>query len=271
MPRPRPILPPRPDLRRRHRPARRHSAAFPDAPHLADRARRVVGAARAVVRLGDRAVHPRRRRLGPQHPGQLGLRDPQLRLVARHRPCRHADLGAAAAARPRLAQFAQPLRRDDDAVRRGLRRHLSDPASRPAVVLLLDVSLSGDDGRVAAVPQPARMGHLGGADLSHRLGRVLVHRPRARSRRGARPRAAARLAGLLRRARRSAGAARRCTGCAGTRPIGCSRRSPCRWSSRCTARCRCCSPPAPFPAGIRRSSRPISCSAPPSPASPWWR
>ena len=35
----------------------------------------------------------------------------------------------------RMAQFAQSLCRDDDAVRRGLRRHLSDAASRPALVL----------------------------------------------------------------------------------------------------------------------------------------
>ena len=94
--------------------------------------------------------------------------------------------------RQRLAQFAQPLRRDDDAVRGGLRRHLSDPASGPAVVLLLDAALSRDHGRVAAIPQPAGMGYLGGPDLSHRLGGVLVYRAHSRSRRGARPRAAAR-------------------------------------------------------------------------------
>ena len=49
------------------------------------------------------------------------------------------------------------------------------------------------------------------------------------------------------------------------------RRSPCRSSSRCTARFRCCSPPARSPAGTRRSSRPISCSARRSRALPWCR
>jgi hypothetical protein len=34
----------------------------------------------------------------------------------------------------------------DDAVRGGLHRHLSDPPPRPAVVRLLDVSLSGSHG-----------------------------------------------------------------------------------------------------------------------------
>ena len=170
-----------------------------------------------VVR--DRVVHPRRRHLGSQHPGQLGFRDPQLCLVARHRPCRHADLRAVAFARTRLAQFAQSFCRDDDAVRGRLRRHLSDPASWPALVRLLDVSLSGDDEGLAAISQPAGMGHLGGADLSHRLDRVLVHRPRPRPRCGARPRAPAAAGRFSSACCRSAGAARRCIGCAGTRPI----------------------------------------------------
>ena len=43
---------------------------------------------------------------------------------------------------------------------------------------------------------------------------------------------------------RSAGVDRPSIGCAGIRPIGCSLRSPYRWSFRCTARFRCCSPPA---------------------------
>ena len=64
--------------------------------------------------------------------GGLGLRHRQLRLVDRHRQCRHADLGAAAADPAALARLDQPLRRGDDAVRRGHRRPVPDPASRPA-------------------------------------------------------------------------------------------------------------------------------------------
>ncbi len=156
---------------------------------------------------------------GLEHSGQLGVCDPQLCMVARHRPCGHADFGAAVAARSRLAQLAQPFRRNDDAVRSRLRRHLSDPASRPAVVRLLDVSISGDHESMAAIPQPARMGHLGGTDLSHRLDRLLVHRPRSRSRRGARPRPSSRAGRCSSAFCRSAGAARRCTGYDGIRPI----------------------------------------------------
>ena len=187
-----------PEHRRRLRPAHRHSPAFSGRAALADRDAVRLAAAAAVHGLGGRAVHPRRRHLGHQHPRQLGLCDPQLCLVARHRPCRHADLGAAAADAERVAQLAQPVRRNHDAVRGGLRRHLSGAASRPALVSLLDVSLSGDHGRVAAIPQPAGMGHLGGPDLSHRIARLLVHRPHSRSRRGARPRHQTRLADLLR-------------------------------------------------------------------------
>ena len=93
-----------------------------------------------------------------------------------------------------LNRFAETM----TLVRGGMRRHLSGAASRPALVPLLDVSLSGDHERVAAIPQPAGMGHLGGPDLSHGLLRVLVHRPHSRSRRGARPRHQTRLADLLR-------------------------------------------------------------------------
>ena len=63
--------------------------------------------------------------LGHQRPGRLGLRHHQLRLVDRHRPRRHADLGHPAAAAPGVAHVDQPLRRGDDAVRGRLRRALS--------------------------------------------------------------------------------------------------------------------------------------------------
>ncbi len=70
----------------------------------------------------------RHRHLGHQHPGRLGLRHHQLRLVDRHRPRRHADLGHPAAAAPEVAHVDQPLRRGDDAVRGRLRRALPAPA-----------------------------------------------------------------------------------------------------------------------------------------------
>ena len=55
--------------------------------------------------------------------------------------------------------------------------HLSDPASRPAVVRLLAVPLPEHDDAVAAVPQPAAVGFLGALHLRADLGHVLVSRP----------------------------------------------------------------------------------------------
>ena len=68
-----------------------------------------------LLRLGVLAVRRRHRHLGQQHHRRLGLSHRQLRLVDRHRQCRHADLVAAAAHAPALARLDQPLRRGDDA------------------------------------------------------------------------------------------------------------------------------------------------------------
>ena len=115
--------------------------------------------------------------MGHQHPGGVGLRHRQLRLVDRHRPRRHADLGHSAAAASEMAHVDQPLRRGDDAVRRRLRRPVSAVAHGPAVVLLLAVPLSQHDGDLAAVPQPAHLGRVRRLDLLHRVAAVLVRRP----------------------------------------------------------------------------------------------
>ena len=173
------------ELCRRHRPAGKHPPAFSVAAALADRSVLLIAAAWPVVCRRNRVVHHRRRYLGSQHSSQLGFRNPQLCLVARHRPCRHADFRAVAFARPRLAQFAQPFCRNDDLIRGRLCRHVSDSASRAALVRLLDVSLSGDHESLAAISQPARMGRLGSAHLSHCFHRLLVHRLSPRPRSGA--------------------------------------------------------------------------------------
>ena len=65
-----------------------------------------------------------------------------------------------------------------------------DPASRPALVVLLAVSVSQHDGHLAAVPQPAAVGFLRDPDLCDGLGAVLVSRPDARPGDDARPCAA---------------------------------------------------------------------------------
>ena len=62
---------------------------------------------------------------GNNIPVGWGVRHHQLRLVDRHRPRRHADLGDPAAVPAEVAHVDQPLRRGDDAVRRRLRRACS--------------------------------------------------------------------------------------------------------------------------------------------------
>jgi uncharacterized membrane protein len=73
-----------------------------------------------------------------------------------------------------MAQLSQSYRRIHDAVRRSLCGNLSDPASRPTVVRLLAVSLSGDDAYLAAVSQPAALGLFRYLDLCSGFDSVLV-------------------------------------------------------------------------------------------------
>ena len=94
-------------------------------------------------------------------------------------PCGHADLGIAAADLPEMAGLAQPLRRNDDSVRGFDGGIVSDLPPRPPLLCLLDHSLSKRAGAVAAMAQRARLGFLGGRDLHHFLGAVLVCRPDA--------------------------------------------------------------------------------------------
>ena len=115
--------------------------------------------------------------LGHQRPGDVGLRDRQLRLVDRHRPRRDADLGDPAAAAAGVADLDQPVRRGDDALRRRLRRHVPAPPPGPPLGLLLADAVPEHDGAVAPVAQPAGLGRLRGVDLRHGLAAVLVRRP----------------------------------------------------------------------------------------------
>jgi hypothetical protein len=85
--------------------------------------------------------------LGRQHPDRLGLRDHQLRLVDRHRPRRHADLGDPAAAQAGLAHVDQPLSPKDDDLRGHVRGPLPADPHRPSVAR-----------RLLAVPLPEQHG-----------------------------------------------------------------------------------------------------------------
>ena len=131
----------RPSSRRAHASARvtdkisehRRSSARTPRGWFVGFAHRVRAAACCCCYAMADAALQGRRHLGHQRPGRLGLRHHQLRLVDRHRPRRHADLGDPAAAAAGLAHLDQPLRRGDDALRGGLRGHLPDLPHRPAV------------------------------------------------------------------------------------------------------------------------------------------
>ena len=179
----------RPHVRVGHRQDREPRPHQEDADRLVRRLRDLVRAADGDARhRRPPAVHGNRD-LGQQHPGRLGLRHHQLRLVDRDRPCRHADLGDPAAAEAAVAHVHQPLRRGDDALRRGLRRDVPDPAHGPVLdrVLLAD-AVPEHDGPLAQLQEPADLGRVRGVDLRHGVGPLLVRRADPRPRDAARPR-----------------------------------------------------------------------------------
>ena len=129
------------------------------------------------------------RHLGQQPAGGLGLRHHQLRLVDRHRPRRHADLGDPAVAQAGVADLDQPLRRGDDAVRRRL-RGASIPlfhTGRPWLAIYWLLPYPNTMGMWPNFRSPADLGRLRGLDLRRGLAAVLVHRPDSRPRDAARP------------------------------------------------------------------------------------
>ena len=90
-----------------------------------------------LVLLHRLAVLAGDRHLGPQRSRRLGVRHHQLRLLDRHRPRRHADLGHPLPLPPEVAHRDQPLRRGDDDLRRHVRADLPGHPRRPAVAGLL--------------------------------------------------------------------------------------------------------------------------------------
>ena len=125
--------------------------------------------------------------MGRQCPGRLGLCDRQLRVVGRHRPRGHVDLGDFAVAQAGLANVDQSIRRGDDVVCRCLCGIVSVAAHGPATVFLLDGPLPQHDGHLAAVPQSSHMGFFRRQHVCDRLAVVLVRRIDSRSGNAARP------------------------------------------------------------------------------------
>ena len=220
-----------------------------------------------VARLPGRQGH---RHLGHQHPGRLGLRHHQLRLVDRHRPRRHADLGDPAAAAADVADVDQPLRRGDDAVRRRLRRASSrcSTLGRPWLAYWL-FPYPNTMGVWPQFRSPLDLGRVRGLDLRDGVAAVLVRRPDPRPGDAARPLAVARRPRHLRHARDglarlgAALAPLRDGVPAARRPRDAARRLGAhRRQLRLRGRASC-------PAGTRRSSRRTSSPARSTPASRW--
>ena len=118
-----------------------------------------IGFGLAFMAGDDAVLHDRlprrerRRHLGHKHPGRVGLRHPELRLVDRHRPRGHADLGDPAAAQAGMADLDQQVRGSDDALRGRLRGVVPAASHGQAVARLLALSLPehhAADGRSSA-------------------------------------------------------------------------------------------------------------------------
>ena len=207
---------------------------------------------------------------GNNVPVGLGVRHHQLRLVDRHRPRRHADLGDPAPAAAALAHLDQPLRRGDDALRRGLRRTLPAAPRRPAVARLLAAAATptrwacGRNFRSPLIWDVFAVSTYATVSLLFWYVGLIPDLATLRDQAKNKPaRADLRHAGdgLAR-----LGAA---TGTTTRPPTCCSPASRRRWCSRCTPWCPSTSRPASCPAGTPRSSRPTSWPARSSPASRW--
>ena len=188
--------------------------------------------------------------LGQQHPGRLGVRDHQLRLVDRDRPRRHVHLGDPAPARADVAHVDQPLRRGDDALRASCRPGSSRSSTSGGPGSPTGSSPTRrDDGRLAATSEVV-------AAVGRRRGHARTSRSRSSSgtsgllpdlAAAARPRADAARGGASTASSRSAGAATprhwrhyRIALPGPRRPRDAARRSRCTASSASTSRSRSC-------------------------------
>src|SRR5207253_11137205 len=97
------------------------------------------------------AADSRRRYLGHQYSGRLGIRDCEFRLVDRDRARRDLHLRDFAVDVSTLAHRHQSLLRSDDTICDRVRRNVPAAASWEAVGFLLDPTISRHDENVAAI------------------------------------------------------------------------------------------------------------------------
>ncbi len=129
----------------------------------------------------------RRRRLGQQSAGHVGLGHHQFRLVGRRRARGHADFGDAVPDAAALAHDHRPRGGSDDGFLRDDGGTLSGHPRRARVVRLVHVSGSDLERNVAAIPFAADVGRVRREHLPDGLDALLVYGIDSRHRAAARP------------------------------------------------------------------------------------
>ena len=134
-----------------------------------------------LARFGQRLLHrlphfDRRRGVGAESSGRLGLGYHELCLLDRYRPRRHPDFRHLVPHPPEVAYFDQPGGRGHDPLCRGLRRHFPGGARRPHLDGLVPCSGAEFERHLAEFPQSVALGRLRGLDLFHGFRAFLVYR-----------------------------------------------------------------------------------------------
>ena len=129
----------------------------------------------------------RRRGLGEQPSGRLGVGHHELCVLDRHRARGHADLGDPFSDPTEVAHVGQPRGGGDDVVRGRLRGDLSGVPHRARVDGLVSRAGAERERDLAEFPQPADVGRVRGGLVFHRFRAVLVYRADPRPRDDPRP------------------------------------------------------------------------------------
>ncbi len=128
-------------------------------------------------RIGCHLSHFHRRgSVGLEHPGGVGVRYHQLRVLDRHRARRHTHFGHSLPVPAEVADEHQPLLGSHDYFRRDLCWSLSGHSRWPLLVCVVHVSIAELKPYFPELPLRSPVGSLRGFDLLHNLADLLVHR-----------------------------------------------------------------------------------------------